>query len=349
MLYSMIKLLKTYSIVPLITITSCCQITPYFDGYENVRPVRIESSAVLEGWKNYYFSKEDCQCVYGDEFFISIEETTLQTGNLMISLQGGGACWPGKVRCKPTVTPEDVQTSAFTTALKEALPDDWNQVVIPYCDGSVYMGDNKLDYDGDQETDHWHNGLRNSKAALTLTKEKFPNLSKIFLTGCSAGGYGTIIQLRLLRQLYPDANIYVLNESGPGLMRPDTDYWNLIDSSWNLSDIMPEGCSTCKGQLIYWYKELLKDPKVKIGLYSAYRDHIIGESFLEMDPADFEALLLKHSGELNNKYPDQFKRYFIKGNSHCIDDRSYVVKGVKYWDWVLAFLTDSENWQDVLE
>ena len=320
-----------------------------FRGLENVEPVREEVNEVLNDWQNFYFSKEDCGCVYGDEFFISIKSSTTKSQNLMISLQGGGACWPDLIRCKPAVTDEDVRVSNFATELAERLKSDWNQVVIPYCDGSVYLGDNKNDYNNDGDIDHVHKGLNNSVAALNLVKDKFPEVNRLFITGCSAGGYGTIIQSGILKYLYPDASIYILNESGPGLLKPDPEFWEVIDSSWNLSQLMPENCKDCEGQLIYWYKEILKDPKVKIGLYSSYEDQVIGQSFLNLAPEDFKELLLKTSGDLASRYPDQFKRYFVNGKTHCIAERNIEVNGVNYWDWVESLINDGDNWKDILE
>jgi hypothetical protein len=317
--------------------------------YKTIKPVRHAQNPVLEQWQDYFFSPDDCQCVHGDEYFISLKEVDPESDNLMISLQGGGACWPGLERCKTDVTEQDVATANFTLQLADKLKEDWNQVVIPYCDGSIYMGDTQGDYDENEHTDHWHDGLKISVAALNFIHHKYPDAKKIFLTGCSAGGYGTIVQARLLRQLYPSADLYVLNESGPGLLKPDPDFWKMIDATWNLSQLMPEDCAPCEGQLIYWYDDLLQDPKIKIGLYSAYQDEVIGQAFLQMTPADYKELLLTSSQKLHDDHPDQFKRFFINGNTHCVQDRDYQINGVTYWDWVLAFLNDGELWRDLLE
>lgn len=320
-----------------------------FNRLENIEPIREEENEILNDWQNFYFSKEDCGCVYADEFFISIKSSNPGSKNLMISLQGGGACWPGFIQCKPSVTDEDVQVSNFARELAERLKSDWNQVVIPYCDGSIYLGDNKNDYNNDGTIDHIHRGLNNSLAALNLVKNKFPEVNRLFVTGCSAGGYGTIIQSRILKYLYPDASICILNESGPGLLNPDPEFWKMIDSSYNLSQLMPENCSDCEVQLIYWYEEVLKDPKVKIGLYSSYEDQVIGQAFLNLPPEDYKELLLKTSGDLASRYPGQFKRYFVNGNTHCIEDRNIEVNDIKYWDWILSLINDDANWKDVLE
>ncbi|ETN96957.1 hypothetical protein P278_03830 [Zhouia amylolytica AD3] len=337
------------TILWLFILPGCSSNKSFMKKYGDITPVTSRVNSKVDGWQNYYFSKTDCNCVYGDEFYIALKETPSQSNNLMISLQGGGACWPGMIHCKPNTSEEDVLISDFTTQLDDRLTEDWNQVVIPYCDGSVFMGDTKQDYNDDDKTDHWHNGLKNSVAALKLTHKKFPNTSKIFLTGCSAGGYGTILHLRLLRELYPKAAIYVLNESGPGLLKPDNEFWEMVDASWNLSQLLPKNCDPCAGQLIYWYDDMLKDPGIKIGLYSSYMDQVIGRDFLKMTPENYKSLLVKTTDDLNAKYPDQFKRFFIKGKSHCVRNRDYQVNGIKYWDWVMAFINEKENWKDILE
>lgn len=319
------------------------------DKYSHIKPVRNSENPVMKGWQDYFFSNDDCQCVQGDQYFISLKETDPKGENLMISLQGGGACWPGLERCKTDVTENDVTTAGFTIQLDDRLDSDWNQVVIPYCDGSIYMGDTHQDYDRNKQIDHWHDGLKISVASLQFIHTRYPDVKKIFLTGCSAGGYGTILHTRLLRYLYPGAAIYVLNESGPGLFRPEADFWQMIDTSWHLSQLMPENCEKCEGQLIYWYDDLLNDPAIKIGLYSAYQDQVIGQAFLRMSPEDYQSLLLSSTAYLQNRHPDTFKRFFINGSSHCVQDRDYQIRGITYWDWVLAFLHDDDSWADVLE
>lgn len=345
--------MKFYKLSPVLLILlaflACSPAKSLLKTYDDIVPVRSQKNTKLDTWQNLYFSKEDCKCVQGEEFYMAVKQVSVHSTNLMISLQGGGACWPGMPHCKPKATEEDVLISNFTTELADRLGEAWNQVVIPYCDGSVYMGDTDQDYDGDSKTDHWHHGLKNSVAALRQTKKQFPQASKIFLTGCSAGGYGTISNIRLIRELYPQAIIYVLNESGPGLLKPDQDFWKMLNTNWKLSQLTPENCEKCEGQLIYWYDAVLKDPKIKIGLYSSYMDEVVAQAFLNMEPEAFKTLLLKTTSELNDKYPNQFKRFFINGNSHCVQNRNYEVNGHKFWDWILDFLNEKEGWTDVLE
>jgi hypothetical protein len=277
------------------------------DKYAYLEPVRSESSSELEGWINYYFSREDCRCIFDGEYFVSVQKTYPEGKNLMVSLQGGGASWPGLEDTKEEVYRDDIFVSEFTTELANRLDQEWNQIVIPYCDGSIYMGDRAADYNEDGYVDHWHWGFRASSAGVALAVKNFPELENIFITGCSAGGYGTITIARLLDYHYPDANIFVLNESGPGLFHPeDSETWNKIKQAWNLDPMLPGDCEDCDGELIYLYEDLLKNNRnLKIGLYCSYKDFVIAEVYLQMTPESFKKLLVSSSGYLNEKYPDQ--------------------------------------------
>jgi hypothetical protein len=321
------------------------------DKYAHIKPLRSTPSKEIPGWANYFFARSDCRCIFDGEYFVSVNAAYPDSRNLMITLQGGGASWPGLEDCKEEVNEDDLYTAEFAIELADRLGQKWNQVLIPYCDGSIYMGDRAADYDKDGVVDHWHWGFRAGAAGVALAVQHFPDLEKIFITGCSAGGYGTIMITRLIQHNYPEASIYVLNESGPGLFHPeDKETWDRIKKAWNLDQLLPKDCRPCDGELIYLYEELLKNNrKLKIGLYSSYEDFVIAEEYLRMTPEDFTTLLLSASGYLSEKFPDQFKRFFILGDSHCVDDREYQINGISYWDWVLQLMTDSGQWLDLLE
>jgi len=321
------------------------------DKYAYLEPVRSVPNQQIPAWVNHYFDRSDCRCIFDGEYFVSVKDAYPNSRNLMITLQGGGASWPGLEDCKESVDEEDIYTTEFTTELAEKMGQEWNQVMIPYCDGSIYMGDHAADYDEDGDVDHRHWGFRASSAGVALVIKFFPDLENIFVTGCSAGGYGTIVLTRLIQSHYPEAKIYVANESGPGLFNPeDRETWNKIKEAWKLDQLLPGDCEPWDGQLIYLYENLLENnPNLKIGLYSSYEDFVISEEYLHMTPEDFKSLLLSASGDLNEKYPDQFKRFFIEGDSHCVEDRNYQIDGMSYWDWIQHLINNSDLWNDLLE
>jgi hypothetical protein len=54
------------------------------------------------------------------------------------------------------------------------------------------------------------------------------------------------------------------------------------------------------------------------------------------------------TGQIHQNNPETFKRYFIQGDSHCIDFYNQV-NGVTVWDWFDAFINDRPGWKDMLE
>ena len=321
------------------------------DKYAYIKPVRDVPNTSVAGWQNYFYSKSDLRCVYGGEYFIAVRDKFPDSQYLTITLQGGGACWPGLEQCKEAVNKRDVKEGWVADNIGESLKQNWNGMVVPYCDGSLYMGDRAADYDEDGNVDHWHWGLRASTAAVELALEKFPDLEKILITGCSAGGYGTFIFTRLVRDRYPNAKIYVLNESGPGLFNPvDEETWNSIKDTWKLDQLLQLDSRSYNGEFIYLYDELMAhDPNLKIGLFSSYEDEVLANDFLMMSPEDFRSLLVTCTGHLNEKYPHQFKRFFINGDTHCVVDRNYTIRDTQYADWVLQLMSDDDSWRDLLE
>lgn len=319
--------------------------------YTELKPVRSIANPHLEGWTNHFFDKSDCRCILGGDYLISSSQPYPESKKLMISLQGGGASWPGLEECKESSDPEDVFTAEFTMKLARRLGEEWNQLLIPYCDGSVYTGDHAADYDGDGKADHWHWGLRAASAGVGFAKRNFIEPEEILVTGCSAGGYGSFILTRLLRHHFPQAMIYVINESGPGLFNPtDEKTWESIRQAWNYEAVVPQGCEACENQIFHWYEHLLEgDSKLHIGLYCSYEDFVFTDEYLMMSPSDFRDLLMGVSTSLHEKYPDQFKRFFIKGDSHCVEDRDYSIQGITNWEWVLAMMQQTESWKDLLE
>ena len=261
------------------------------------------------------------------------------------------ACWPGQDACTKEVNPHRNLSTGLASKGAENPVGDWSFIFVPYCDGSVHIGDNNADYDGDGATDHWHWGLKTTSAAVTLMKDNFPKPEKILVTGCSAGGYGTIMAIAVIRTQFPNAKIYVFNESGPGLLNPeDIATRDLILETWNITPYLPSDCTLCKAQLIWFYDWMLdRDSNLKIGLFSSYQDEVIGKTYLGMSPDKFETLLVTTSESIQMEHPDNFKRFFINGTEHCVSNYFYDVNGISIINWVDYLVNDHENWTDILE
>jgi hypothetical protein len=227
---------------------------------------------------------------------------------------------------------------------------NWNFIYVPYCDGSLHIGDNDADYDGDGTVDHWHWGLKSTSAAVRLMRSSFPDSREILITGCSAGGAGTIGAAAVARLQFPEARIYVLNISGPGLVNPeDSDVPGLIKETWNIAQFIPDDCPMCNQQLTYMYAWLLDhDSRLKVGLFSSYND-AVRSTGLGMAPQAYRSLILGSTDVIRADHPATFERFFIAGDGHCLDDYSYRVGTLSFWDWISYLVNDDPHWTDILE
>jgi hypothetical protein len=284
-----------------------------------------------------------------------------EADNTVLWLQPGQECWPDHPNCSQGEYTDAEAFAAITAAADgsplgpvSADPDNpvarWNFVYVPTCDGSFHFGDAAADYDEDGVPDHFHNGLRQTSAAVSLMKELFPNSRKILIAGSSNGGYGTFGATPVVRLAFPDAQLYVLNDSGPGLFQPkEPALWPVLIKTWNLSPMLPSNCVQCQKQLIYLYDWMLDyDPKLKIGMYSSYQDAVVGQ-VVGMSGPENELLLRTTSTQIHQNHPGTFKRYFIQGDSHCIADFYNQVHGVTLWKWLDALVNDRPGWNDILE
>jgi hypothetical protein len=314
------------------------------DRYSEIKYTRHEPNWNDPTWEMYYYHPDDCRCISGSEYLVATSRVR-RSKNVVFYLEGGGACWPGEDDCTKEVNPDEVLDGRRIIPLA-----NWNHIYVPYCDGSVHMGDNQVDEDGDGKPDYWHWGLRTTSAAVALMKKLYPNPEKILIAGISAGGYGTIIASMIIRLHFPKSRLYVLNNAGPGLWNPeDPATWELILKTWNIQQFFPSDCEKCQDQLIYMYDWMLeRDNKLKVGMVTSYMDQTISESYLRMKPGDFKNLLISTTDSIRERHPDTFKRFFINGNDHGVAN-SYSVRGISLERWLEYLVDDSEKWIDIME
>jgi hypothetical protein len=323
-------------------------------------PVAYDAVSHIGAWDGYLFTADEYQCVLGGHYGL-LSHAGTEPDKTVFWLQPGQECWPDHPNCSQSIY-SDAEAFAGITAAADgsplgpvsADPDNpvagWNFVYVPTCDGSFHFGDAAADYDEDGLPDHLHNGLRQTSAAVSLMKQLFPNSRKILIAGSSNGGYGTFGATPVVRLAFPDAQLYVLNDSGPGLFRPEEPaLWPVLIKTWNLSSMLPSNCPQCQKQLIYLFDWMLDyDPKLKIGMYSSYRDAVVSQ-VVGMSAAENEQLLWTTTTQIHQNHPDSFNRYFIEGDSHCIADFYNQVHGVTIWKWLDALVNDRPGWNDILE
>jgi hypothetical protein len=252
-----------------------------------VEPAGSSTEGDVTTWE---FAVEDGpMCIYGEPFRVS--SRARDSRDLLIFMQGGGACWADFCfaidTAPPGVPPLDVldverPTNPFA---------DWNVVYLPYCDGSLFAGDVDIDEGRDGTIDRYHRGLRNLSAALDVARSEFPDVDRIMIAGSSGGGYGTLVAAPLVRIAWPDVELLVFNDAGAGLGKPEEPaFIESIVDEWNIRWAVPASCTDCLVNshltpLITW--ALDRDPELRVALFSSTSDSIIGTLFLQIGAVAF--------------------------------------------------------------
>ena len=307
-------------------------------------------AGVADGSVVYDFDPADGPvCMRGSPFHVSVLDQG--SDNLMIFMQGGGACV--SVLCSATTeaSPRGVPQLGV---LDPTDPDNpvggWNMVYVPYCDGSVFGGNNDYGNESDATGRRLHHGQRNFAAALDRALEHFPHPKKVLLAGSSAGGWGTVYHRALVRTQYPDAELSVLNDSGIGFMVNS----QLVVDEWGTQRYRPPSCEPC--QMHQHMSEFVKydlehDPDIVVGDFSSWEDTVI-QRFALTDAAGFRTLLGDETAIPAQAFPDRYKRFIIEGGQHTSLQRGFhttQIDGVTIADWLRMMVDRDPGWTEMMQ
>lgn len=308
------------------------------------------SEEVSQGVVEHKFSGIDGPiCFTGNPFSMFTRDGS--SNDLMIFIQGGGFCAPLSCDAIETgiplipfgiLSPSDPQSPVAT----------YNLGYLPYCDGSAFMGDNEVDSDGDGTNDRFFKGIQNLSASLDVIARTYPTPDRIVLAGNSAGGFAVHAALPLVRKLYPNVKIYVINDSGVGIVEPNG--MNSLIAYWNAGAFFPASCTDCigaDGNLTDYHKyQLSQDDNIQLAYISSKQDTTIAAG-LSGGGAALEMELLEAAGELNAAYPIRFQSLIGNGDYHTTIIRNFYrpIGGTTPSQWINEMLNDSTHWSSIIE
>lgn len=302
-----------------------------------------------QGWTKHTYLPDPVVgpiCIAGTPY--SVFTKVRNPRKLLIFMQGGGACWQDFYNCnvlvetpmqEPPPPPVGIwaEDSFSPTIGKVNNPlDDWSVVYMPYCDGSVFTGDNTvLDPAWQAHIEgllglppgagppvRFHRGLQNATAGIDVAKSMFPRARKIMVAGSSAGAVGAASFAPFLTRIAFGNNrkLAVFNDAGPNAI-------NLLDvpnilaraNDWLFGQFFPKSCTDCDaftGQgtaIVKW--RLDNDRTIRESFYSTDGD-TTNRFFLNVPTQElYRDLIVSEHGKLNAAHPLRYKRFIRSGST----------------------------------
>lgn len=180
---------------------------------------------------------------------------------LFIYFEGGGACFNG-LSCSLNLASYGAgsfagfsngggQSGIFDNENPDNPLQDWNAVYIPYCTGDVHAGDaTDIDIPGlTAPKGQSFVGYRNVGLHLDRIVPTFPNVTKVLVTGSSAGGFGATYNFDRIAQAFCPRPAVLVDDAGPAMsdeyLTPCLQTrWREV---WGLDATLPAGCPECTG------------------------------------------------------------------------------------------------------
>lgn len=315
-------------------------------------------------WK--YFEFPDAYCRDGSPAGISVNLNP-DSKNLMIYLEGGGACFDGATcagnPARVLTNMLQPQAGLFDRSNAANPVKDWNFVYVPYCTGDNHTGTNPNGMIDNLPTQKFV-GYLNMAAFLKRLKPTFSDAERVLLTGISAGGFGAAGNVPQVTRAFPDAKGNLIDDSGPAMS--NTFIVPCLQKKWNElwgldKSIIAECGASCTNpdNFVLDYALFLADKysKQTSGMIETTEDIIIRGFFgvgandctgnivtTQVPPATFKEGLLDFR-ERVKAFPN-FGTYFPAGNQHTwLGSRSVYeaeVGGVRMIDWVRDIVTDTK-------
>lgn len=288
-------------------------------------------------------------CIDGSEFRMATLDASSE--DLVIFLQGGGACWSELCAANTSASTGIPQFGILDPSREDNPVQDWNVAYFPYCDGGLHASDRDTDTDGSGDADRFQRGLHNLSAGLDVTLANFPSPRRVVLMGASAGGLGTSLALPLVRQIYPDVPIDVVNDSGVGIARPNGPaFVELLSNDWNIGAFFPESCDNCISEdghfSNYHIWQMQQDENVRRGMLTYSRDTVFGNVFLQIGLDAWEEIVFPEMQKLEDAHPQRSRYWIPSGEGHTFvqAEPDTTAGGVALMEWITLMLDGSDDW-----
>lgn len=311
------------------------------------------------------------QCRDGTATGIGVSPSSTGSDKLMIFLEGGGACFNGST-CGTNPSHFDATTFAAQFASAESKLGifsrtdtknsvaDFNMVYVPYCTGDVHAGNAPNATVPQVPGVQQFVGYTNMTKYLSRIVPTFPSVTRVLLTGQSAGGFGAALQYVQTARSFGSVPVDLLDDSGPLMGNPylAACLEQSMSTLWGLTNtFIAQDCgSDCNDPgndlLLYWEHLPKTFPNARFGFVDSTGDSTISSffgfgaqnctAFAATTPQQYEAGLLDMRTQV--AADTNAGSFLFAGTSHTSLVSAYTTRtsaNVKLEDWVTALVTTS--------
>ena len=281
--------------------------------------------------------------------------------DLMVYMEGGGACWDAQT-CfvlnaasqiaapyTATIFEKDVATldaSGLFSRTDAASPfAGASFAYVPYCTGDVHAGTTVQTYtvNGQSKTVH-HTGGLNAQVIVDRLHATLPNVSRVWLVGSSAGGYGATLNQGRYAGAWPAAAIEVLQDSAP-FVDVMAGRYPLWQQAWGIA--LPPGCTACGTSFPAVIDALVAAyPATRLGLLTYDEDATVKSFF-----AYAGSLIPAIDSLLANQYAHPNTHAFVLPGPNHVMLGNYqtlaAADGTTLKSWVAQWATGDPAWKTV--
>lgn len=222
--------------------------------------------------------------------------------NLVIFLEGGGACFNG-LTCSTNPSkfgPADF-SGRFPSASDGGTPQtgngildrnqanpvkDWSFVYVPYCTGDIHAGNNPSVTVPNVPGTQAFVGYNNVDLYLQRIVPTFKTATQVLLTGISGGGFGAAANYFHVQRAFGAVPVDLIDDSGPWMEDPylPVCIQDEVRSLWNLDSTLGADCAGHCNDPYRFFLDfaqygLTKFPQRQLGLIEATDDGTITEFF----------------------------------------------------------------------
>lgn len=268
------------------------------------------------------------------------------TSRLLVYFEGGGACWEW-VSCSGMF---DTNVASDELAVFRGIFDfenaenpfrEYSIVFIPYCTGDVHVGDSIQRYgDSPGSRPVAHRGYRNVSAVLHWLSRRTVRPTHVVVSGTSAGSYGALFYAPRIAEMFPDATVSLIGDSGvpllndyPGIMKR----WGTPDVVGRLRDIngpVSQDDVTLERAHVYFASRF---PRALVAQVTSDRDSIQSAFYIVSGSPRAREVTYALLDSLERTVP-RFRSFVVAGADHglFVTDKlySYAVGETRLLDWL---------------